>query len=662
MEGFSERSSTMTRFLAILLLFCVLSGFLCGCTPNAVQPEASFAGSAVPDAAPSSTPEIKEEPIVTPAPTPASQNKNKLEVVPNAYYKTPTEPGTLEEFYYDTYESVTYAEKKTILNKRAIVYLPHGYTEEKQYNILYLMHGGWSNETTSLGTPDYPSGLKVILDNAIADGCIDPLIVVCPTYNNLSGEDSGDYTLAYYTLTVNYHNELKNDLIPAIESRYSTYAENTTAEGIIASRDHRAFAGFSMGSVTTWHTFINCLPQFRYFMPASGGVDYDGSLMDAAVEEAGYGPEDFFIFACTGTEDFACEGFVEKIRNLLNLPSGNFILHDNVEFYIKNGYAHDGTAATEYTFNGLQRIWGKKAAPEKAEAYPADTAETFTADTLIEDVMQYPAFGEFGRLLFPGNSYYYTGETLGELQMTWYSHIDPKKTVEIVNYMKEKTASGDTVFYDIYTEEEKKADPEKKNTGLFFFKGNPGERFAVCNAGGGFSYVGAMHDSFPHALELSKAGYNAFALIYRPDAQKACEDLARAITFIFEHAEELEVDTDCYSLWGGSAGARMAAYLGAYGSAAFGGAELPSAGTVVMQYTGHSEVSENDPPTYACVGTNDWIANWETMYNRLQKMEQLGIPTEFHAYNGLSHGFGLGNGTVANGWIRDAIAFWEAQM
>ena len=78
-------------------------------------------------------------------------------------------------------------------------------------------------------------------------------------------------------------------------------------------------------------------------------------------------------------------------------------------------------------------------------------------------------------------------------------------------------------------------------------------------------YVGAMHDSFPHALELSKMGYNAFALIYRPGAQTACEDLARAITFIFEHADELEVDTACYSLWGGSAGGRMAATLGSYG-------------------------------------------------------------------------------------------------
>ena len=50
-----------------------------------------------------------------------------------------------------------------------------------------------------------------------------------------------------------------------------------------------------------------------------------------------------------------------------------------------------------------------------------------------------------------------------------------------------------------------------------------------------------MHDSFPHALELSKMGYNAFALIYRPGAQTACEDLARAIVFIHEHAEELQL-------------------------------------------------------------------------------------------------------------------------
>ena len=283
----------------------------------------------------------------------------------------------------------------------------------------------------------------------------------------------------------------------------------------------------------------------------------------------------------------------------------------------------------------------------------------YTADTPISDVINDPVFGGYGRLIFPVNTGYYSGDTLGNLRLTWYNNIDPDKTVEIVNDMYLHAKAGDTIFYDIYTEAEKAADPDKKDTGLFFFKGTSGERFAICNAGGGFAYVGAMHDSFPHALELSKMGYNAFALIYRPGAQTACEDLARAITFIFEHADELEVDTACYSLWGGSAGARMAAYLGSYGPAGFGGGDLPRPGAVIMQYTGHSEYTESDPPTYACVGTNDGIASWRTMERRLEALEAQGIPTEFHTYEGLSHGFGLGTGTVAEGWIKDAAAFWK---
>ena len=277
---------------------------------------------------------------------------------------------------------------------------------------------------------------------------------------------------------------------------------------------------------------------------------------------------------------------------------------------------------------------------------------------MIED----PVFGDYGRLIFPVDSGYYSGSTLGDLRLTWYNNIDPNKTVEIVNYLKQSVQSGRTVFYDIYTDEEKAQDPDKEDTGLFFFKGEPGERFAVCNAGGGFAYVGAMQDSFPHALELSKMGYNAFALIYRPGAQTACEDLARAISFIFSHAQELEVNTDGYSLWGGSAGGRMAAWLGSYGPAAFGGDNLPRPATVIMQYTGHSNLTRNDPPTFACVGENDGIANWRTMQRRIQALDEMGIPTEFHHYPGLRHGFGLGTGTVAEGWFDEAAAFWQRQV
>ena len=286
----------------------------------------------------------------------------------------------------------------------------------------------------------------------------------------------------------------------------------------------------------------------------------------------------------------------------------------------------------------------------------------FTADTPIADVPRDPAFGSFGRLLFPVNQGYYSGSTLGSLSLTWYSNIRPEKTVEIVNSLRSRALSGVPVFFDLYTAEEKNADPAKADTGLFFFRGEPGAKAAICNAGGGFAYVGAIHDSFPHALELSKKGYNAFALIYRPGAQTACEDLARAIAFLFDHAEELEIDPSGYSLWGGSAGARMAAWLGSYGTEAFGEKAYPRPSAVIMQYTGLSEVYGNEPPTYNCVGTADGIASYRTMERRIQAIRANGTDAEIEVFPGLSHGFGLGTGTVAEGWLDRAVAFWEKQM
>ncbi|MBQ7198669.1 MAG: alpha/beta hydrolase [Selenomonadaceae bacterium] len=288
----------------------------------------------------------------------------------------------------------------------------------------------------------------------------------------------------------------------------------------------------------------------------------------------------------------------------------------------------------------------------------------FTQNTKVVDVINYENFSGFGKLIFPVNRGINKNLTLKNLDdiLIWYSYINPAKTVEIVNYMKEKSDAGEKIFYDIYTDAEKNLDPRKKNTGLFFFRGKPNAKFAICNAGGGFYYVGAMHDSFPHALELSKRGYNAFALIYRPDAQLACEDLARAISFIHEHAAELQVDVKNYSLWGGSAGARMAAWLGSFGTEYFGEKFYPRPAAVIMQYTGLSEVYGNEPPTYNCVGTNDGIASWRTMQRRIEGIRANGTSAQIEIFNGLPHGFGLGQGTVADGWIDNAIKFWENQM
>lgn len=303
-------------------------------------------------------------------------------------------------------------------------------------------------------------------------------------------------------------------------------------------------------------------------------------------------------------------------------------------------------------------------AVQGAEATLQQTAipeNYYTENSKVTDVMRDPAYGDYGHLIFPVDIAISEDLEFKDVEdiLPWYSEVNPKKTVEIVNYMKDRVTDGEQIFYDIYSEEEKEADPAKEDTGLFFFQGDPGAKTAIVNAGGGFMYVAAMHDSFPQALELAKNGYNAFALIYRPGADTACEDLARAIAYLHEHAQELQIDMTDYSLWGGSAGARMAAWLGSYGTAYFGEEEYPAPAAVIMQYTGLSSVTGQEPPTYACVGTSDYIASYESMEQYISRLRRNGTNAEIEVFTGLSHGFGLGEGTVADGWINRAMDFWQ---
>lgn len=170
----------------------------------------------------------------------------ELEYIPEEYRHPSEHPGTLEKLTYRTWESFSYEGQTQELTKEAWVYLPYGYSKEQKYNIFYLSHGGWSNETTVMGTDRKPRNFKNVIDKAIEDGEIQPLIIVLPTYNNTSGSDSGDYSLALQ-LTDQFHNELVNDLIPAVESKYSTYAESTDLEGLAAFRWEASIHGVPSG-------------------------------------------------------------------------------------------------------------------------------------------------------------------------------------------------------------------------------------------------------------------------------------------------------------------------------------------------------------------------------------------------------------------------------
>jgi acetyl esterase/lipase len=103
----------------------------------------------------------------------------------------------------------------------------------------------------------------------------------------------------------------------------------------------------------------------------------------------------------------------------------------------------------------------------------------------------------------------------------------------------------------------------------------------------------------------------------------------------------------------------MTASIGSHGAARFGADPLPKPAAVVMAYTGHSDTSSDEPPTFVVVGEHDRIAPPALMERRLQALERAGVMVVYRKVPGLGHGFGLGTGTAAQGWIDDAVRLWD---
>jgi acetyl esterase/lipase len=295
-----------------------------------------------------------------------------------------------------------------------------------------------------------------------------------------------------------------------------------------------------------------------------------------------------------------------------------------------------------------------------------DVSDHLTTDNYVRDIVTHPAFKGFGELLLPldNNSGYYNTKLtdVGSL-MPYHSHIEPAIVVGALNHMIDDVNAGKTIFCDFYTDEEKRQDPGKRYTGLFFFRGKSDAPFAIVCPGGGFSYVGSLHEGFPLALEISKKGFNAFVIRYRIGSeQRATEDLAAAIKYIFRNTETLGLDTKDYSLWGGSAGARMAGNIALNGVSAYGGGNLPKPATVVIAYTGQSTFSGDFSPAFITVAANDGIANVNTVERRVENLRNAGVDVEYRRYESAGHGFGLGTGTDAEGWLDLALNFWERHI
>ncbi len=330
----------------------------------------------------------------------AMPGRGSTKGVPEAYYAASAKRGHIEDFYYT---SKDYAGDGSSVSKKAVVYLPYGYDPgdtTKRYNIVYFMHGLGETADSLFSYAGGRAGN--LLDNMIEKGEIPPLIVVAPTFDT---ENKPRDMQRSDSEVRQFHREFLNDLMPSVEGKYHTYAGETTKSGLAASRDHRAFAGFSLGAVTTWFEFCYNYDYIRYFLPMSCSCWYYGGygnylpgentdFLEKLVNDNNLTARGYYIYSCTGTGDVE-QGQVNLLMDEMQKRS-TFSSADNLVYYKKEGGIHDYSAGLEYMYNALP---------------------LFFTDITVEDAVYYNLYSKFERFSDPSKEdagiYFFKGNPGG---------------------------------------------------------------------------------------------------------------------------------------------------------------------------------------------------------------------------------------------------------
>jgi acetyl esterase/lipase len=268
--------------------------------------------------------------------------------------------------------------------------------------------------------------------------------------------------------------------------------------------------------------------------------------------------------------------------------------------------------------------------------------------------------------------------------------------VDGLNHIVSLVKAGERVHYDLWQKKDQDKDPHKRDTALFHFPVAQNSPFVLICAGGAYQTVASYVEAFPVAAELNRLGYSAFVLHYRTGKHNPwpapLDDLQQALHFILNQAQDLNVEKEGYAVAGFSAGGHLVANLGTtnYGyhhwnlakpGAMFLGYPViiwenmsrihkHCLNTILGKQPTQAEIDEitilknmdgNFPPTYIMHCQDDVIVHFENAERLAGKLKVLGIPNILKAVPVGGHGIGLANGTPVEGWVKDAVQFWEAQ-
>ncbi len=174
-----------------------------------------------------------------------------------AVYEAPPEGFKDEraDIAHGNLELIEYESKTVGTTRKANVYTPPGYSADKKYPVLYLLHGIGGDETewVRFASP------KNLFDNLIADGKAVPMIVVMPNGRAQKNDRAEGNVFESAPAFATFEKDLLNDLIPAIEAKYS----------VDTSREKRAVAGLSMGGGQSFNFGLGNLDKFAWVGPFS---------------------------------------------------------------------------------------------------------------------------------------------------------------------------------------------------------------------------------------------------------------------------------------------------------------------------------------------------------------------------------------------------------
>ena len=234
--------------------------------------------------------------------TAAAESASRLPELPDRLpveYKSAMREGggTVEKIQYPSRD---YTGDGAEVIKNALVYLPAGYSEDRQYDLLVLCHGIGGNEK-EWGFLNPGSVGKSAVDHLIANGEIRPLIIVMP--NGRSTANFSDTSFANMQSFYHFGREIRNDLLPWMDAHYATYG-SLTPDDLSAARDHRYMAGLSMGGMQTINIGLcECLDLFSAFGAFSAApTSYTASQIASEIAKFDSCPIRFFYSIC-GLQD-----------------------------------------------------------------------------------------------------------------------------------------------------------------------------------------------------------------------------------------------------------------------------------------------------------------------------------------------------------------------